>query len=134
MTNPIDLYFALVDALKAEDEAATRALIAEDFVMHEDSGMPYGGIYRGPDGFFELIGKVWNTWGGSHFEPQYQIADPAGSKVCAVVLFRGTPGKSTEPVEALINEVWEFRDGQAVEARVWYFDSPKLCQAILKGS
>ena len=134
MSNPADCYFALVEALKAEDEAATRALIAPDFVMYEDEGMPYGGVYRGPDGFFELIAKVWGTWGGTHFEPLYQIADPAGSRICAVVGFRGTPGQSTEPVEALINEVWEFRDGQAVEARVWYFDAPRLCRAIAGGA
>ena len=130
MSNPVDTYFALVAALKSEDEAAIRALISPDFVMYEDEGMPYGGVYRGQDGFFELIDKVWRTWGGTHFEPLYQIADPAGSMVCAVVGFRGTPGQSTEAVEALINEVWEFRNGQAVEARVWYFDAPRLCRAI----
>lgn len=130
MEKAIDLYFALVEALKAEDEAKTRTLIAPDFVMHEDEGMPYGGVYHGPDGFFDLIAKVWGTWGGTHFEPLYQIADPAGAKICAVVRFRGTPGNSSETVEALINEVWEFRNGQAVAATVWYYDSASLCRAI----
>jgi ketosteroid isomerase-like protein len=46
------------------------------------------------------------------------------------VRLRGKPGNSTEPVETLVNEIWEFRDGKAVEARVWYFDTPRLSQAI----
>ena len=130
MDNPTELYFRLVDVSKSSDPAAIREVIAPDFVIHEDPGMPYGGVYRGPEGFEELIGKVWAAWGGSHFEPEYQIADPAGSNVCAVVRFRSTNKRTGEPVEALINEVWTFRDGQAVEARVWYFDSPSLCRAL----
>ena len=76
------------------------------------------------------MSKVWAAWGGSHFEPDYQLADPAGDRICAVVRFRSTSKRTGEPVEALINEVWTFRDGKAVEARVWYFDSPSLCRAL----
>jgi len=130
MGNPVDDYFRLVEITKAGNPAAIRGIIAPDFVMHEDPGMPYGGVYRGPDGFEELLGKVWAAWGGSHFEPAYQIADPAGDRVCAVVRFRSVSPRTGEPVEALINEVWTFRDGQAVEAQVWYYNSPGLCRAL----
>lgn len=130
MSDPKDLYFKLVDVTKSGDPAALRAIIAPDFVIYEDEGMPYGGTYHGPDGLEALMGKVWAAWGGSHFEPEYQIADPKGDSVCAVVRFRSTNKATGEPVEALINEVWTFRDGKAVSARVWYFDSPGLCRAL----
>ena len=134
MSSPVDLLAALVDALKADDEAAVRALIAPDFVQYVDEGMPYGGTYHGPDGFLELCARVWKTWGGTHFEPQYQIADPNGTKVCTVVKFQGTTGTASEPLETILAEVFDFRDGQAVEARVWYFDTARCVRAIEAGA
>lgn len=82
MTDPIKTYFAPVDAFQSGDDAATRALIGPDFVMHEDEGMPCGGTYRGPDGFFELVGKVWS--------------DPISSRNIRLPILRGTrPARSS---------------------------------------
>jgi ketosteroid isomerase-like protein len=128
--SPVDLLSSLVDALKTDDEAAVRALISPDFVYNLDEGMPYGGVFHGPDEFLRVVGEVWKYWGGADFEPQYQIADPDSSKVCTVVLLRGAPGNSTETVETLVNEIWDFRDGQAVEVRIWYSGTNRLSQAV----
>jgi hypothetical protein len=46
MSSPVDLLSALVDAIKADDKAATRALISPDFAFHLDGGMPYGGVFH----------------------------------------------------------------------------------------
>lgn len=130
MSNATDLYFQLVDAIKAGDDDATRALISPDFVLYQDGGMPYGGTYRGPDEFMKLCKEVWTLWGGTQFEPLYQIADPDGTRICAVVYFKAKPGQASEPVDTTLSEVWEFRDGQAVEARIWYFDTKRLSAAL----
>jgi ketosteroid isomerase-like protein len=130
MSSAVDLLSALVDALKAGDEQATRALISPDFVIHLDGGMPYGGSYHGPDGFLELTTTVFSAWGGSDFEPQYQLTDESGSRVCTVVRFTGKPGGSSETLETMLSEIWEFRNDQAVEARVWYFDTDRLSKAM----
>jgi len=130
MGKALDVYYKMVEVMKAGDDEATRALIDPNFVMYEDESMPYGGIYRGPDGLMELIYKVWNTWGGSHFEPQYQLEEPGGDRVATVVHFKGHLGKSKTPVEAIINEVWTIRNGMAVEARVWYYDATRIARAI----
>jgi len=39
-----------------------KAMLAEDVTMAEPESLPYGGTYRGPDGFLELGGKVLDTW------------------------------------------------------------------------
>lgn len=130
MSNALGLYFKLVDAIKAGDDEGTRALISPDFVLYQDGGMPYGGVYRGPDEFMQLIKEVWTLWGGTHFEPCYQIADPDGMRICAVVYFRAKLEQAAEPVETTLSEIWEFRDGQAVQARIWYADTPRLCAAL----
>ncbi|MFD0094667.1 nuclear transport factor 2 family protein, partial [Bacillus cereus] len=121
MANATELYFKLVEAIQAGDDAATRAMFSPDFVLYQDGGMPYGGTYRGVDEFMELWGRVVATWGGTHFEPLYQIADPNGTRICAVVYFKAKPGSSkvTETVDTTLAEIWEFKDGQAVEARIW---------------
>lgn len=125
----IALWAELVAALKADDEAATRALIAPDFVIHEDESLPYGGVYHGPDGFMELSQTVWRMFGGSHFEPLYQLEDASGTRMCTVNTFTGTTKEGRE-VSAIINEVWTFRDGQATEARVWYYDAANVARAM----
>ena len=132
MSTALDDYFKLVDAIKAGDDEATRALISPDFVLYQDGGMPYGGVYHGPDEFMKLIGEVWTLWGGSHFEPQYQLTEPGGTKMCAVVYFRANIGDSGETVDTMLSEIWDFRDGQAVEARIWYHDTPRLVAALEK--
>jgi ketosteroid isomerase-like protein len=130
MSSATELLSALVDALKAGDEQATRALISPDFVIHLDGGMPYGGSYHGPDGFLKLTTTVFSAWGGSDFEPQYQLTDETGSRVCTVVRFTGKPEGSSETLETMLSEIWEFRNDQAVEARVWYFDTDRLSIAL----
>jgi ketosteroid isomerase-like protein len=130
VSNAVDSLSALVEALKSGDEDATRALISPDFVIHLDGGMPYGGTYYGPDGFLKLTATVFTAWGGSDFEPQYQLTDETGSRVCTVVRFTGRPEGSSETLETMLSEIWEFRNGRAVEARVWYFDTDRLSKAI----
>jgi ketosteroid isomerase-like protein len=132
MANATELYFKLVEAIQAGDDAATRALFSPDFVLYQDGGMPYGGTYRGVDEFMGLWEAVVATWGGTHFEPLYQIADPNGSRICAVVYFKAKPEKTAvaETVETTLAEIWEFKDDLAVEARIWYFDTKRLSAAL----
>lgn len=35
-----------------------RGLLHEEFVVYEAGGVPYSGEYHGPQGFFELLGKM----------------------------------------------------------------------------
>ncbi len=35
-----------------------RGLLHEEFVVYEAGGVPYGGEYHSPQGFFELLGKM----------------------------------------------------------------------------
>ena len=133
MGEALDVFHKLVAALKAGDDDATRALIDPDFVMHEDPSMPYGGIYRGPDGMLTLAKTVWSVWGGAHFELLHQLEEAGGQRMCTVNRFRGTPGKSKTEIEALINEIWTVRDGRMIEGRVWYYDATRIAKAITDG-
>lgn len=134
LSTSLDLYFDLVDAIQSGDDEATRALISPDFVLYQDGGMPYGGVYRGPDEFMKLCGEVWALWGGSHFEPQYQLIEPGGTRICAVVYFRANIAGTDETVDTMLSEIWDFKDGQAVEARIWYHDTPRLTAALARNS
>jgi ketosteroid isomerase-like protein len=128
MANATELYFKLVEVIQSGDDAATRALFSPDFVLYQDGGMPYGGTYRGVDEFMGLWGQVVEAWGGTHFEPLYQIADPNGNRICAVVYFKAKSkdGDDADTVDTTLAEIWEFKDDLAVEARIWYFDTKRL--------
>jgi ketosteroid isomerase-like protein len=131
MSTAFDLYWQLVKAIQAGDTEATRALLAPDFVLHQDEGMPYGGVYRGPDEFMEHIAHIFGTvWGNTDFTPQYQIVDPNGTRICTVVHLSGKIGPRATPVETWVNEIWEFRDGLAVSERNWYWNTGAITRAL----
>ena len=47
-----------VKAIAGEQLDDARALLHHEFVVYEAGGLPYSGEYHGPDGFFELLGKM----------------------------------------------------------------------------
>jgi hypothetical protein len=129
MGDALVLHSKLVEATKALDNESTRSLIAPDFVIYEDESLPFGGSYHGPDGFIELCQKVWTAFGGPHFEVLYRLEEHGGNRMCTVNRFVAKTNAG-RPIEALVNEVWEFRDGKAVEARVWYFGATDIARAM----
>lgn len=131
MASACDLYWKLVEVIKAGDDEATRALIAPDFVLHQDEGMPYGGFYRGPDEYMDHVAHLFgNVWVGANFTPRYQIADPDGTRLCTVVHLSGNIGPASTFVETEVNEIWEFRDDQAIKATNWYWNTTAINRAL----
>ena len=38
-----------------------RSLLHDEFVVHAAGGVPYSGDYQGPEGFFELLMKIYEV-------------------------------------------------------------------------
>jgi ketosteroid isomerase-like protein len=129
MSDPVALYTAILDALKAGDDEATLRLFAPDFVIHEDPGMPYGGEMSGGERFIRLRDKVYESWGENCLELLFKMGDPDGDHSAGV--FRLTDRRSgAAPTESYVTVLWTFRDDLAVEVRVFYYDTPRLSRAL----
>lgn len=129
MADPVALYSAILDALKAGDDAATLRLFAPDFVIHEDPGMPYGGEMKGAERFIRLRDKVYESWGENCLELLFKMGDPDGAHAAGV--FRLTdrrPGAAS--TESYVTVLWTFRDKLATEVRIFYYDTPRLAKAL----
>ncbi|RYD88854.1 MAG: nuclear transport factor 2 family protein [Sphingomonadales bacterium] len=130
MSDPVALYMQLLHAMRSPDNSIAVQHFAPDFVAYEDPGMPYGGVVRGGANFLRLRGKVYDAWGSGCLKLQYVTGDPEGGHAAAHFNLVGKPNGATETVEGNVVVVWAFRDDLATEARVYYFDTPRLAKAL----
>src|SRR5437762_1075511 len=86
-------------------------VMSEDVAVHEAPGLPYGGEYRGRDGFLELLGKI----GGSYDLVPVEVLGvrDAGDDVVVVTShLRFTSKKSGRSAETHVCELFQVRNGE----------------------
>lgn len=127
MSDPIALYYQIVVALRADDDEVTRKLFDPSFVVYEDPGLPYGGVFHGGDAFIALRKKVSALFA---LKILYVCAEPNGDRIAVVFDATGRPDKPTAGIETTVTVLWTFRDDKAVEAKVIYYDTPKVVAAL----
>jgi len=130
MSDPVALYSQLLAAMRSSNDMSALKYFAPDFVAYEDPGMPYGGRFEGGEGFIALRRKVYDTWGPGAMKLLFVCGDPDGGHLSAHFKLVGRPGRAREQVEGHVTVVWTFRDDLATEARVFYFDTPRLTAAL----
>jgi ketosteroid isomerase-like protein len=97
-----------------------RRLLHDKFVVHEAGGVPYSGEYHGPQGFFELFGRM-----NEHLEltpdraVQYLLADDTVAMRYRLKFTARATGRSAE---MSLVEIYTVRDGLIVELDVYYKD------------
>jgi hypothetical protein len=130
LSDLLDVYNEIVVALRADNDEITRQYFDPEFVVYEDPGMPYGGVLHGPDAFITLRRKVRKFWDLAFIA---KCIEPNGDKLVAVFNATGVPGSAVDGLETVVTVVWTFRGAKAVEARVLYYDTPRLSSALVKG-
>lgn len=103
-------------ALGAGNEAALRAVLADDFVQTLSAGLPHGlgGVNVGPDA---AIRDGWWAIGASFrvlAEPERWLLSDDGTLVVTGT-YRGVARATKAPVEAAFAHVWSARDGLLVD-------------------
>lgn len=130
MSDPVMLYKRLLAAMRSSDDTSALPLFAPDFVAWEDPGMAYGGRYEGGEGFLHLRRQVYEIWGPGAMQLLYVCGDPEGGHASAHFRLAGQPKGAAGPVEGHVAIAWTFRDGLATEARIFYYDTPRLNAAM----
>ena len=115
---------ALVD--QRFDDA--RSLLHDELVVYEPGGLPFSGEYQGPQGLFELLGKIGEALELA-LDPgiQYLLTnDTVAMRSRMKFTLRGS-GRS---VEVGLVEIFTIRDGLIAELDVYYKD-PSAVAALL---
>lgn len=127
MADLIEIYNRLVIALRSDADEVSRSFFHPEFSVHEDPGMPYGGVYEGADGFINLRKKVKEYWS---LEILSRCAEPDGNYLVIVLKLVGLPEASTAGLETMVTVVWTFEGDKALRAQVLYYNTPLLAAAI----
>ena len=98
-------------------------------VVHEQESLPYKDTYHGHAGFQELFHDLMGVWDEFSFTP-LQFLD-AGEVVIASVQLKGKAKATGKPLDMLMVELWQMKDGRGVDCRSLVWDTAAML-ALLK--
>lgn len=112
-----------VAAVFAADANTIRALADPAFELHEGSGLPFAGTYRGADGFLEFLRIFGQTFDIERLDPirSYESQDP--DRIAFEFDLRATVRGTRRLFESTLIEIWNFRDGRVLSIKPHYFNS-----------
>jgi ketosteroid isomerase-like protein len=103
---------------------AVKPYISDEVVAILPAGLPFGGTYRGWQGYLDAIAKVGAFWADLRYAPSELTA--VGNKVVAVTEIEGTVAKSGKVIKMPFVEVLEFNKGKVVRVTPFYHDTRAL--------
>jgi uncharacterized protein len=115
-------------ALSQGNLAQAATYFDPEICIYEPAHLPYGGIYVGHDGFYDLFQQLNQTFDRLIIPPS-AIVD-AGCAVIAMTTLQGQTRGTNIPVNMPLNEVFVVRNDKVTEVRPFYWDSAAIVDAI----
>lgn len=110
-------------------DGAYANIMAEDCVLHEADGLPYGGVYHGRALMKDTLKEVVARF--DEFECEIRNYLAGGDEEVVVHLhLKGVGRESRKPFSMPVMELWRVRDGRVVELRPFLYDSAAMAQAL----
>ena len=119
-----DVKGRLLAALGKGDWDAAGDLLHPDFELREPERLPYGGVYKGAEGFRKCLGLIPQAQTSTRFETlhTYFTSDP--DRIFSESEWAGTLKKSGRQAATKVSELFEFRDGKVLAITVIWFNIP----------
>lgn len=99
------------------DAAGITPFIAPEFVATQAASLPFGGDWRGREGFAKMGAAIYAAWPDFKVEPEQFLAD--GDTVLVRTRVKGGEGALDQPMI----ERWRIVGGHAAECQPYYFDA-----------
>jgi ketosteroid isomerase-like protein len=98
---------------------------AEDFVLHNAPGLPYGGDYFGWSGYVEQCDKLNSFWANAiHHEREFiAVGD---DRVFVHFWIDRDIAHNGQRVKMPIVAIWELKEGKVTRIRPFYFDTKRI--------
>jgi uncharacterized protein len=114
------------------DPAAKTAMLQAlhpQIVLHQPESLPYGGIWRGREGFERWLDAFTKTWTSiTPTDPVFYTCD-TDTIVSTVTMRASAPGSGTEIIMPMC-QVIRFSDELPVEWRNFAWDTAKMMEAL----
>jgi ketosteroid isomerase-like protein len=111
-----DIISGLYEAFARGDVPSVLGEFAPDIEWHEAEGMPYGGVYRGPEAIAQnVFGPIATDVEGFAIVPEQLIV--SGDTVAAIVRYTGTGKATGKSLDLAVVHVWDIRDGKVARFR-----------------
>lgn len=114
----VQMILGALGAVFAGDPEPLKACCDPHVVVHEPPYLPYGGDYRGTDGFLELFSRATKVLDSASAEVVAAVADQDRVVLLMTTKCFGYPERFT------ITEHWVLRDDKIVDVRVFWYDPP----------
>jgi ketosteroid isomerase-like protein len=117
-----DVKIRFVEALFANDWEAMAPFVHPDFELREPDALPYGGVYKGLDGFkkcWELIPQTGHKTEYLNTLRCYFTEDP--DSIMVELETRGT-NHSGKKFASKVMEQFEFREGKILAISLFWFN------------
>jgi ketosteroid isomerase-like protein len=101
-----------------------RANLHPEFVLRQDRALPYGGEYRGGDGFLEFLKKFMAAFDVQSLENTRTFVGENPDAVVLEFSFRGKVKATGKDFATTLLELWEFKDGKIRGVTPHWFEIP----------
>ena len=116
------------EAFNRGDVPAVLAVMAEDVEWFEAEGMPYGGVYHGPQAVLEnVFVPVVEDVDGFAVTPEDYVTE--GDTTVVLGRYSGTGKATGRSFDFRFAHVWEMRDGKLARF-VQHADTAKFLEAV----
>ena len=124
----IEFVKGVYGAFDRGDVPAVLGAFAEDIEWFEAEGMPYGGVYRGPEAVAQnVLGPINEDVDGLALVREEFIA--SDGKVAAVIRYTGTGRATGKALDVPAVHVWDIRDGKLARFRQ-FIDTVKYAAVV----
>ena len=124
----VEFVKGIYGAFAQGDVPTVLGAFAEDIEWFEAEGMPYGGVYRGPEAVAQnVFGPI--TEDIDSFALVIEELLDSGATVAAVVRYTGTGKASGKALDVPAVHVWDIRDGKLARFRQ-FIDTVKYAEVV----
>ena len=100
--------------------------IGEDCVIHEAPSLPFGGDWKGPQGFVDLMARIQETFVEFSSEPISMVTQ--GDTLAFAAILRGRTAKGS--FEMPLVEYWTCREGKIREVYAMWQDTKRIGELV----
>jgi ketosteroid isomerase-like protein len=101
-----------------------RPYLSDDVVLRLPPGLPFGGDYRGWQGYMDVLKKIGAFFTELKGTPrEFAIM---GNKIVVMNRLSGRIAKNDRLISFPLTDIWELKDGKVVEITAFYYDTKAI--------
>lgn len=122
----IDVVKSFIEYAQSDNKDATNQLCHEDFHVLESEGLPYGGCWKGAEGFWQLIDFVYGAWDMPEIETLQIIGSDDAETFAIEMSMSGIGAKTGTKFDTTVCELWTVKDKKVYSIKPYYWDTKLL--------